>query len=88
MLMTFAPYLYRAFSTLLRLLHHRDYGDSVCSLHQLRTVLGPSLIVPRSESFRLVAENQIGLFSPELKVLDTQSSSLEYDISTGLLMLI
>ena len=37
-------------------------------------MLGPSLVVPRSESFRLVAENQIGLFSPELKVLDTQSS--------------
>ena len=36
--------------------------------------------MPRSESFRLEAENQIGLFSPELKVLDTQSSSLEYKI--------
>ena len=38
-------------------------------------MLASSVIVHRSESCRQVAENQIELFYPKLRVLDSQSSS-------------
>ena len=37
-----------------------------------RPVFDSSVIVPRSESFRQVAEYQIGQFSPKLRVMDSQ----------------
>ena len=54
--------------------------NRVLSEHTDRPGLTSSVIVPRPESFSQVAEYQIEQFSPKLRVLDSQGSSLEYKI--------
>ena len=47
---------------------------------QTQTYVCSSVYVPRSESFSQVTEYQIGQFSPKLRVLGSQSYSLEYKV--------
>ena len=54
----------------------------VIPIPDLSPVFASSMILPRSKYFRQVAEYQIGQFSLKLRVLDSQSSSLEYEICT------